>query len=55
MWKVRWLVRDLKIETDRGLSDEGDPWFIFCLAETGDIIIHFSRFDGCYAIAGFGV
>jgi hypothetical protein len=46
------LIRaGLSVETDRGLSDEGDPWFIFCHAETGDVIIHFARFDGSYAVA----
>jgi hypothetical protein len=46
------LIRaGLPVETDRGLSDEGDPWFVFCHAETGDIIIHFARFDGSYAVA----
>lgn len=46
------LIRaGLTVETDRGLSDEGDPWFVFCRADTGDIIIHFARFDGFYAVA----
>lgn len=34
------------VETDLGLSDEGDPWFVFCRADTGDVIVHFSRIDG---------
>ena len=41
----------LLIETERGISDEGDPWFIFCRADSGDIIIHFARFDGQYVVA----
>jgi len=46
------LIRaGISVETDRGVSDEGDPWFVFCHAETGDIIIHFARFDGSYAVA----
>lgn len=46
------LIRaGLSVQTDRGVSDEGDPWFIFCHSETGDIIIHFARFDGFYAVA----
>ena len=41
----------IPIETDRGLSDEGDPWFVFCHAHTGDVVIHFARFDGVYIVA----
>jgi hypothetical protein len=47
------LVRaNIPIETDRGRSDEGDPWFVFCNANTGEIIVHFARFDGTYVVAG---
>ncbi|WP_293677597.1 hypothetical protein [uncultured Phenylobacterium sp.] len=42
----------IQVETDRGLSDEGDPWFVFCRAEDGEVVIHFARFDGQYVIAG---
>ena len=46
------LVRaNIEIETDRGRSDEGDPWFVFCNASTGEIIVHFARFDGTYVVA----
>ncbi len=46
------LVRaNIPIETDRGRSDEGDPWFVFCNANTGEIIVHFARFDGTYVVA----
>jgi hypothetical protein len=47
------LVRaNIPIETDRGRSDEGDPWFVFCNAKTGEIIVHFARSDGTYVVAG---
>ena len=36
----------LAIDTDKGLSDEGDPWFVFCRADTGDVIVHFARIGG---------
>lgn len=39
----------LAIEIDRGVSDEGDPWFIFC-HETGEVFIHFCRIDGFYIL-----
>lgn len=32
---------------DRGLSDEGDPWFVFCDA-TDEVFIHLCRIDGVY-------
>lgn len=41
-----------QLETARGLSDEGDPWFIFCRADTGDVFIHFARIDGVYIVDG---
>jgi hypothetical protein len=43
---------NIPIETDRGRSDEGDPWFVFCNANTGEIIVHFARSDGTYVVAG---
>ncbi|MFC7400179.1 hypothetical protein ACFQU1_23540 [Chelatococcus sp. GCM10030263] len=41
----------LTIETDRGLSDENEPWFAFCHADTGEVIIHFARIGGVYVAA----
>ena len=41
-----------QLETERGLSDEGDPWFVFCRADTGDVFIHFARIDGVYLVDG---
>jgi len=38
------------ITTDRGLTDEGDPWFVFCREDNGDVIVHFARIDGEYVI-----
>lgn len=42
----------MRVETDRGLTDEGDPWFVFCRADTGEVFIHFARLDGEYLIDG---
>jgi hypothetical protein len=43
------LIRiGISVETDRGLSDEGHPWFVFCRADTGDVILHLARLDGYY-------
>jgi hypothetical protein len=42
----------LQLETDRGVTDEGDPWFVFCRADNGDVFIHFARIDGQYIAVG---
>lgn len=41
----------MRIITDRGLSDEGDPWFVFCREDSGEPVVHFARIDGQYIIA----
>jgi hypothetical protein len=38
----------LPVDTDHGLSDEGDPWFVFFHAETGETFAHFARLNGVY-------
>lgn len=46
------LIRSgLSVVTDRGLSDEGDPWFVFCRVDTEEVIVHFARIGGCYVVA----
>jgi hypothetical protein len=46
------LIRcGISVETERGLSDEGDPWFVFCRVDTGDVIIHFAHIDGDYVVS----
>jgi hypothetical protein len=41
----------LQVEVDRGMTDEGDPWFVFCRASDGETVIHFARIDGMYIVA----
>lgn len=36
-------------ETDRGLTDEGDPWFTFGLPD-GEVLVHITRYDGLYRL-----
>jgi hypothetical protein len=36
------------VETDYGLTDEGEPWLIFCDAESGDVLGHFARINEEY-------
>ena len=38
----------LSIRTDCDVTDEGDPWFVFCVDETGEIIAHFARIGSKY-------
>jgi hypothetical protein len=38
------------VETDRGVTDEGDPWFVFCDAESGEVISHFASISGTYVV-----
>lgn len=37
------------LETDDGLTDEGDPWFVF-LDRKGEVFAHFARIDGMYVL-----
>ncbi|OSQ45281.1 hypothetical protein [Marivita geojedonensis] len=49
LFRVRQLLSkaNVPVETDRGVTDEGDPWFVFCHAN-GDVFIHLCRIDGLY-------
>ena len=40
----------MRVVTERGLSDEGEPWFIFCRAVDNEPVVHFARIDGQYVI-----
>jgi hypothetical protein len=44
------LQGGLSVTTDRGISDEGDPWFVFCRADNEEVIAHFSRIGREYLI-----
>src|SRR6188474_556485 len=39
------------ISTDRGLTDEGEPWFIFLRQDNEEVIVHFARIGGEYVVA----
>lgn len=34
------------VRTEYGVSDEGDPWFLFLRGGSDDVIAHFARVDG---------
>jgi hypothetical protein len=38
----------LNTEVDSGVTDEGDPWFVFVRPESGDVIAHFAQIDGVF-------
>jgi hypothetical protein len=48
------LQANVRIETARGVSDEGDPWFVFCHGD-GDVFAHLCRIDGIYMLDGPGL
>ena len=39
-------------ETDSGVTDEGDPWLVFCEVDSGEICAHFARIGGEYVVCG---
>jgi hypothetical protein len=41
----------LRVTIARGLTDEGEPWFVFCRAEDDDVVIHFARIEGRYVVS----
>ena len=51
LFRVRQLLNaaNVPVETDRGATDEGDPWFVFC-QPNGEVFIHICRIDGLYVL-----
>jgi len=51
LYRVKALIEAAGIpcEADRGLTDEGDPWFVYCRAD-GEVIVHICRIDGRYIL-----
>lgn len=41
-------------ETDRGITDDGNPWFVFCNSN-GDVLVHIARIDFAYVLDGVGL
>ena len=39
----------IELETDHGLSDDGDPWFVF-IDRQGEVFAHFARIGGRYVL-----
>jgi collagen type I/II/III/V/XI/XXIV/XXVII alpha len=34
--------------TDHGVTDEGEPWLVFCDPENCEVLVHFARISGEY-------
>lgn len=51
LYRVQRLLGQagIGVETDRGVSDEGDPWFVYVDAR-GEVFVHLSRIDGVYVL-----
>lgn len=51
LFRVKQLLSgaNVPVETMRGVTDEGDPWFIFSHLN-GDVFIHMARIDGTYVL-----
>lgn len=51
LFRVKELLSNagVPVETMRGVTDEGDPWFVFCHLN-GDVFIHMARIDSVYVL-----
>ena len=38
------------VEFERGMTDEGDPWLVFCRPGSGDVVAHFARIGPQYVV-----
>ncbi|MFD1252830.1 hypothetical protein DEVEQU_01118 [Devosia equisanguinis] len=56
LYRVEALLiqANMRIETERGTSDEGEPWFVFCRPD-GDVFVHLCRIDGLYLLDSPGL
>jgi len=48
--RIQHLLADAGayVEIEHGVTDEGDPWCVFCSEATGEVIIHVAFLDGQY-------
>jgi chloramphenicol 3-O-phosphotransferase len=44
----------ISVETERGVTDEGEPWFVFVHPARDEVIAHFARVDSDF-VADSGV
>lgn len=41
----------LPVATEAGMTEEGDPWFVFIRQDTDDVVAHFAKIDGEFIAA----
>ena len=39
-------LQGVHVEVEYGMTDEGDPWLVFCDADTSNVLCHFARLGG---------
>jgi len=44
----------IRISTGRGLTDENEPWFVFCRND-GEVFVHLARINGAYLLDSPGL
>lgn len=51
LFRVKRLLdaAGVRSDIDRGITDEGDPWFVFCDPQ-GEVFIHLCRINGTYLL-----
>ena len=56
-WRVEHVLASagLRLETDRGLTDEGEPWFVFVHQDSGEVFAHFARIGRTYVLASSSI
>jgi len=45
----------LAIDTENGVTDEGDPWFAFVRPDSDEVVAHFARIDGLVVGTGLSI
>ncbi len=43
-------ARGLPFDTESGITDDGDPWFLFIGRGTGEVLVHFARIGGMFVV-----
>ena len=41
-------ARGVPFDTESGVSEDGDPWFLLIGRGTGEVVVHFARIDGVF-------
>ncbi|WIJ24038.1 hypothetical protein [Devosia sp. RR2S18] len=56
LYRVEALLvqANMGVETERGTTDEGEPWFVFCRPD-GEVFVHLCRIDGEYLLDSPGL